>query len=111
MKQTLFFIALSVSSIAQDKLALDQLFPIEASHSYVEFTITYMGYARFKGRFSDFSGLIRYDQKDPSRTSASLSIKTESIHTDNDFRDKDLKSENWFDVAKYPTIVFISKKT
>jgi polyisoprenoid-binding protein YceI len=69
-----------------------------------------MGYARFKGRFTDFTGLVRYDEKNPARTSASFSIKTESINTDNEFRDKDLKSENWFDVAKYPTIVFISKK-
>ncbi len=101
---------ISVSVFAQDKLELSQLFPIEASHSYMEFTVTYMGYARFKGRFTDFTGLIRYDQKNPARTSASIAIKTESIDTDNDFRDKDLKSENWFDVAKYPVIIFASKK-
>jgi polyisoprenoid-binding protein YceI len=111
MKKIFLFVFLSYSAIAQDKLDLSQLFPIEASHSYVEFTVTYMGYARFKGRFTDFSGLVRYDQKDLSHTSASLSIKTESIDTDNDFRDKDLKSENWFDVVKYPTIVFASKKS
>jgi polyisoprenoid-binding protein YceI len=110
MKKILFLLLLSVQAIAQDKLELSYLFPIEASHSYMEFTVTYMGYARFKGRFTEFTGLICYNPKSPAFTSASISIKTESIDTDNDFRDKDLKSENWFDVAKYPAIVFVSKK-
>ncbi len=110
MRKTLFFTLLGFSAIAQERLELSQLFPVEASHSYVEFTITYMGYARFKGRFTDFDGLIYYDQKNPSRTSVSFAIKAESINTDNEYRDKDLKSENWFDVAKFPRITFVSKK-
>ncbi|HWA33235.1 MAG TPA: YceI family protein [Cyclobacteriaceae bacterium] len=110
MKKIFFFVLMSLGATAQQKLELNQLFPIEASHSYVEFTVTYMGYARFKGRFADFTGLIRYDEKNPANTSVSVSIKTESIDTDNDFRDKDLKSENWFDATKYPLITFVSKK-
>ncbi len=86
-----------------------EFFPIERSHSYIEFSVKYMGFAKVKGRFAQFSGLIRYDEKNISNTSVSLQIQTESINTDLEFRDKDLKSENWLDAAKYPLIVFTSK--
>ena len=92
------------------KPELNQFFPIDKGHSYVEFSIKYMGAAKVKGRFADFSGLIYYNEKDITRTSASLVIKTESIDTDLDFRDNDLKSDNWLDAAKFPTILFQSKK-
>ncbi len=94
----------------QKTLTMDQFYPIEASHSYVEFSIKYMGYAKVKGRFGEFSGLFRYDEKDIAQTSVMLSIKTESIDTDLDFRDNDLKSENWFDAKQFPRITFTSKK-
>src|SRR5258708_4171571 len=88
---------------------IDQFFPIDQGHSYIEFSVKYMGYAKVKGRFSDFSGLVRYDEKNVLNTSVSLLLKTESIDTDLDFRDNDLKSENWFDAKKFPTILFKSK--
>jgi polyisoprenoid-binding protein YceI len=110
MKLLTFFILTTSLATAQGTLTPDQLFPVETSHSYVEFTITYMGYARVKGRFADFSGMIRYDPKNPLTTSVSIAIKVESIDTDLDFRDKDLRSENWFDAAKYPSILFVSRK-
>jgi polyisoprenoid-binding protein YceI len=110
MKQLSFLLLISFSTVAQGKLELDQLFPVDVGHSYIEFSATYMGYAHVKGRFADFAGFVRYDQNDPSATSATISIKTESIDTDLDFRDKDLKSANWFDAEKYPLILFTSKK-
>jgi polyisoprenoid-binding protein YceI len=67
-----------------------------------------MGYAMVRGRFANFSGTLRYDEKDQSKTSVTLSIEVASIDTDNDWRDKDLKSDNWFDAEKYPTIKFQS---
>jgi polyisoprenoid-binding protein YceI len=110
MKKLTFFLQLwCFATMAQQTPDLNQFFPIERSHSYVEFTIQYMGYARVKGRFSDFTGLIRFDEKNAGKTSVSLLIKTESIDTDHDFRDTDLKSENWFDAKKFPYITFISK--
>jgi polyisoprenoid-binding protein YceI len=87
----------------------NQFFPIERSHSYVEFSIKYMGAAKVRGRFADFSGIIFYDEKSLASTSVSVTIKTASINTDLEFRDNDLRSANWFDAAKYPAILFQSK--
>jgi polyisoprenoid-binding protein YceI len=89
----------------------DRFFPIERSHSYIEFSVKYMGYAKVKGHFADFNGVIYYDDKDISKMSATIVVKVESIDTDLDFRDNDLKSEEWFDAKQFPLITFKSKRS
>jgi polyisoprenoid-binding protein YceI len=111
MQKILFFLFVMISFGVQGQVAeADKFFPIETSHSYVEFSVKYMGYAKVKGRFADFSGMIYYDDKNLAKMSASLTIKVESVDTDLEFRDNDLKSENWFDAKKFPLITFVSKK-
>lgn len=105
----LFVFHLSVVQAQKTKPEFNQFFPIDKGHSYVEFSIKYMGAAKVRGRFADFSGLIRYDEKAIINTSVSFVVKTESIDTDLDFRDTDLKSDNWFDATKYPAMLFQSK--
>jgi polyisoprenoid-binding protein YceI len=110
--RTLVFLVLSIATIpavAQQKIDFSQFYPIDRGHSFVEFSIKYMGYAKMKGRFADFSGMVRYDEKNPEKTSVTLIIKTESIDTDSDFRDNDLRSDNWFDAKTFPFITFKSK--
>jgi len=114
MKKILTICSLTVLTIVpaisqQKNLNMNQFYPIDAGHSYLEFSIKYMGYAKVKGRFSEFSGMFRYDESDLANTSVTLIIKTESIDSDLEFRDNDLKSENWFDAKKFSTITFKSK--
>ncbi len=90
--------------------SLDHLYPIEASHSYVQFEATYMGYAKVRGNFRSFKGSIYYDPQSPDKTSISFQIDVESINTNNDWRDRDLKSGNWFQTEQYPYIRFVSRK-
>jgi polyisoprenoid-binding protein YceI len=104
-----FFFVLSAYA-QKSEVQMEQFFPIEASHSYIEFSVKYMGYARVKGRFSEFSGMLRYNEADLLNTSVTLSIKVSSIDTDLDFRDNDLKSANWFDANTFPVILFKSKR-
>ncbi|MDN5202649.1 YceI family protein [Fulvivirgaceae bacterium BMA10] len=89
---------------------ISQIYPIENSHSYVGFSVKYMGYAMVKGRFQKFNGSVRYDEDDLEKTSVSISIPANSIDTDHDWRDKDLRSDQWFDAEKYPFITFKSTK-
>jgi polyisoprenoid-binding protein YceI len=102
-------LAIAPSFAQQKKLSISQFYPVDAGHSYLEFSIKYMGYAKVKGRFGEFSGMFRYDDSDLSNTSVTLVIKVESIDSDLEFRDNDLKSENWFDAKKFPMITFKSK--
>ena len=111
MKTLILALLISSQAIAQKNLTMDQFYPIDAGHSYIEFAVKYMGYAKVKGRFGEFSGMFRYDAKDAENISVTLVIKTESIDTDLEFRDNDLKSENWLDAKKFPSIKFTSKKT
>jgi len=99
-------------SIAQidSKSLIRQFYEVNRGHSYLEFSVLYMGYAKVKGRFADFEGMLRFDENDLSNTSISLSIKIESIDTDLDWRDNDLKSDAWFDAEKFPKIYFQSKR-
>jgi len=87
---------------------IDQIYPIDNGHSYVGFETTYMGYAKVKGRFAKFNGSFRYVEGDITKTSVSISIDVASIDTDLDFRDNDLRSENWFNALEFPKITFVS---
>jgi polyisoprenoid-binding protein YceI len=89
-------------------LAADE-FKIDPNHSSANFTVTHMTLSTVHGRFTDFSGKIVYDGKDITKSSVSVIIKTASINTDVDARDKHLRSADFFDVANFPEITFQSK--
>ena len=60
------------------------------------------------GRFRDFDGVIRYDKQNPAASSVEFTVRAASIDTDNDDRDEHLRSKDFFDVEKYPTLTFTS---
>jgi polyisoprenoid-binding protein YceI len=95
--------ALSLSALAADEYKIDPV------HSTVAFSVTHMVVNTVHGRFNDFSGTILFDDKDPAKSSVSVTIKTPSINTDNGQRDGHLKSPDFLDVAKFPEITFRSK--
>jgi len=89
--------------------ALAEKYVIDASHSSVQFSIRHL-VSRTSGRFNDFSGTIEYDEKRPEATEVEATIQVASIDTDSDKRDAHLKSPDFFDVGKYPTITFKSTR-
>lgn len=103
----LFLFLLSYNTDAQS-FDNEHLYPIETSHSFIQFEVTYMGYAKFRGNFSDFYGSIYYNPDAPDLTSVTFQVNVESIDTNNDWRDRDLKSGNWFLADDYPHIHFSS---
>jgi polyisoprenoid-binding protein YceI len=100
----LFVLAFAASASAADTYTID------GAHSSATFTVRHMMISTVPGRFSGISGTINYDEKDISKSSVEATIKTATISTDNDYRDKDLKSASYFDVEKYPEITFKSTK-
>jgi polyisoprenoid-binding protein YceI len=87
-----------------------QRFDIDRSHSAVEFSVRFMGLSDVRGAFSQFTGTIMYDTVDARRSTLSVGIQTKSINTNVESRDKDLKSENFFDAETYPLITFRSER-
>src|SRR5215467_8516088 len=99
---------LAVLALAGSAWAADE-YKIDPVHSKVGFAVKHMAISTVEGRFTDFSGSILYDDKDPSKSSVSVTIKTTSVNTDNNMRDNDLRSANFFEAEKYPEITFKSK--
>ncbi len=85
-------------------------YEIDPVHSSSNFSVKHMMVSTVKGRFTDIQGTISYDPQDVTKSSVKAVIKTASVNTDNEMRDKDLKGPDFFDVAKYPEMKFESTK-
>jgi polyisoprenoid-binding protein YceI len=93
---------------ASPALAADT-FVVDKAHSEAIFQIRHL-VSKVSGRFREFSGTIHADPAKPEASTVEFTIKTDSIDTANESRDKDLKSPNFFDVEKMPEITFKSSK-
>jgi polyisoprenoid-binding protein YceI len=82
---------------------------IEAAHSLVGFSVGFLGHP-VHGRFDDVRGMIVYVPGNPAASTVTVAIATKSINTGSTHRDEHLRSADFFDAAKYPTIVFTSRR-
>lgn len=92
--------------IALPALAQDA-YKIDAVHSQVGFKVRHF-VAKTAGRFTKFEGVVKVDTADISKSSVEVSIDAASINTDNEGRDKHLRSADFFETDKHPTITFKS---
>ena len=83
---------------------------IDPNHSSAQFSVRHMGISTVRGAFTKVSGTVDYDSSQTANSSVEVTIDTNSIDTRVEMRDKDLKSDHFFDVAKYPTITFKSTR-
>ncbi|NOT34846.1 MAG: YceI family protein [Candidatus Eisenbacteria bacterium] len=78
-------------------------------HSEAGFSIRHI-FTKVPGRFDDMSGSIVFDEKNPSKSTVQATIQAKSINTRNERRDNHLRSADFFDVEKFPTLDFKSTK-
>ncbi|WP_129632275.1 YceI family protein [Candidatus Oscillochloris fontis] len=83
---------------------------IDTAHSQVAFSVRHLMIARTRGRFNQFQGTVNFDEQNPANSSVDVTIDTASINTMNDQRDTHLKSNDFLDVATFPTMTFVSKR-
>jgi polyisoprenoid-binding protein YceI len=83
---------------------------IDSAHSLAEFSVKHMMVTTVKGRFDKVSGEVEFDEANPERSEVDVTIDTASITTRDEKRDAHLKSADFFEVEKYPTITFKSTK-
>ena len=109
MNRRLFTAALSallftgVSGFAQSST-----WTIDKNHAETTFKIKHMGVSTVRGSISGVTGTIVWDAKDPSKSSVEATIDATTVSTNNGMRDKDLKSDHYFNVEKFPTMTFKS---
>ena len=83
---------------------------IDPAHSSVEFAVRHVMISTVKGRFSDVSGSVTLDEHDPSSLALDVTIPAATIHTSQPDRDAHLRSADFFDVERYPTITFKARR-
>jgi len=91
-------------------LAQTSTWNIDPAHSTAQFTVRHLGISNVTGNFTKVTGSIVLNEKDITQSQVSASIDVSSVDTRVEARNKDLKSPNFFDVEKYPTIEFKSKR-
>jgi polyisoprenoid-binding protein YceI len=85
-------------------------YQIDTAHTHAQFKVRHLMISNVKGEFSKVIGTVGFDDANPSASSVNVSIDVNSINTREPQRDADLKSANFFDAAKFPTITFVSKE-
>jgi polyisoprenoid-binding protein YceI len=83
---------------------------IDFSHSHIYFTARHMMISKVRGGFENFSGTIKFDEENPTSTMIDVDVDLNSINTRDEKRDGHLKSPDFFDVATYPTMKFVSTR-
>jgi polyisoprenoid-binding protein YceI len=83
---------------------------IDPSHSSAQFAVRHMMVSTVRGDFSKVTGQVKMNGKDPKSAMVDATIDATSINTRDEKRDGHLKSPEFLDVAKYPTMTFKSKK-
>ena len=83
-------------------------YALDPAHTAVTFKVSHLGLSWTHGRFKDVSGSFSVDPANPAGTAFSLSIKVDSLDTDNAKRDEHLKSPDFFNDKQFPTITFKS---
>ncbi len=109
MKRFIRVIA-AVVTLAIPAFASAASWSIDPDHSNVGFKVRHMMISNVKGDFGKVSGVVDIDDQDVTRSKVEVTVDTASINTGVAKRDAHLKSADFFDVAKYPTMTFVSQK-
>jgi polyisoprenoid-binding protein YceI len=83
---------------------------LDPAHAQATFSIRHLVISTVRGEFAKLSATAQLDDKDVAKSSVEATIDVASVDTRVQKRDDDLRSENFFDVAKYPTMTFKSTK-
>jgi polyisoprenoid-binding protein YceI len=110
-RYVMIFIFIAALAMAASAAAQVGNWQIDPAHSSAQFSVRHLGVSTVRGAFMKVSGSAKYDAADPSKGSLDATIEATSVDTRVEMRDNDLRSPNFLDVAKYPTITFHSKQT
>lgn len=83
---------------------------IDPQHSSAQFAVRHLGLSTVRGAFSKLSGTMQLDDQDVTKSTIEVSIDVNTVDTREPDRDKELRSERFFDLARFPTMTFKSKK-
>jgi polyisoprenoid-binding protein YceI len=98
--------ATEATSVAVEDISGD--YTIDQSHTRIGFSARHAMVTKVRGHFDEFEGTAHVDTATPANSSVSVTINAASVTTGNEQRDGHLKTPDFFDIANYPKITFVS---
>lgn len=85
-------------------------FALDPDHTYITFFVSHVGYSDLAGMFLESSGGFTYDEEAKELKRAKIVVKTDSVFTNHDERDKHLKSADFLNTGEFPEMTFVATK-
>jgi polyisoprenoid-binding protein YceI len=85
-------------------------YAVDSGHTQVGWRVSHMGFSNYTGGFSDVSGTLNLQPKDPAAAKMSVKIPVASVATTSAKLTDELKGDQWLDAGKYPDMTFVSTK-
>jgi polyisoprenoid-binding protein YceI len=101
----------TIAALLAASPAAASVWELDPAHSAAQFSVTHMMVSTVRGQLSNVQGTVEIDDANPANLKVDATIDASTIDTREAKRDGHLKSADFFDVAKYPTITFKSKKS
>ncbi len=108
--RNLAILTIASLTLATGAFAQTSHWEIDPAHSVAGFSVRHMMISNVRGEFTKLTGSLEGTGTDVTTAKISVTIEAASVNTREPKRDADLSSPNFFDVAKYPTLTFVSKK-
>jgi len=102
--------AVLTAAAAWQAAAATTTWKIDPAHTAAQFAVKHLMISTVRGEFKGVTGTVTWDDQDVTKSKVDVTIDAKTVNTGEEARDKDLKSEKFFDAEKFPTITFTSKK-
>jgi len=102
-------VAVALLALQSVAFAAPEVYEFDTVHSQAGFKVRHF-FSQVPGRFDAFTGTVNWDEADPTKSSVEIVIQATSINTGSAKRDEHLRSADFFDVVKFPTLTFKSTK-
>ncbi len=104
------FITAGVLLLALAAASQAEQWTLDKAHSSIGFSVRHLVVSKTRGHFSDFNGTVAFDGKDLAQGKVEFTIQTASIDTDDQKRDDHLRSDDFLNAEKFPTMTFVSRE-
>ena len=108
--RTSLAVLIAASTLVAPRLTGAATWEIDPAHTNVQFSVRHLMINNVRGEFGKVAGAVVADEANPTAARIEAAIETASVDTRNEKRDADLRSANFLDVSKFPTISFRSTK-
>jgi polyisoprenoid-binding protein YceI len=98
------------AALSRPAAAATNTWQIDPAHSAAQFAVKHLAISTVRGAFTSLKGTVQFDDKDITKSSVEVTIDVNSVDTRQPDRDKDLRSDHFFDADHFPTITFKSTK-